>query len=111
MTAPDLFTYPDAPGWKGQDTSRDAAQSMAPKAAAIRERVWRELRLRGPATPEEVAGRLNLDVMSIRPRFSELKLAGRIEPTGKTRMSRTGRRAKVWRVCPQSTDTHERAPR
>ena len=98
MTAPDLFTYPTSPGWKGQDTSRAAAEAVAPKAATLRERAWNELRLRGPATPEEVAGRLNEDVMNIRPRFSELNAAGRIEPTGKTRMSRTGRRAKVWRI-------------
>ena len=99
MTAtPDLFTYPTSPGWKGQDTSRAAAQAVAPTAGDLRAIVLRALRRRGPSTPEEIAVWTRLDLMSVRPRFSELKALGQIEPNGEARQSRTGKRAKVWRI-------------
>lgn len=99
MTHPDLFTaYPHAPGSKGQDTSRAAAQAVAPSAESMRAIVLRALRRRGPSTPEEIAVWTRLDLMSVRPRFSELKALGQIETNGETRQSRTGKRAKVWRI-------------
>ena len=98
MTAPDLFTYPTSPGWKGQDTSRAAAEAVKPTAGKLREIVLRALKRRGPSTPEEVAVWSGIDLMSVRPRFSELSASGLIETTGTTRQSRTGKRAKVWRI-------------
>ena len=99
MTTADLFaTYPDVPGWKRQETSREAAETMAPKAASLRTKVISTLN-RHPSgiTPDECAALLNLDVLAIRPRFSELNREGLIEKTGDRRANRSGLRANVWR--------------
>lgn len=90
--------YPSAPGHKGGATSAAAAEAVAPSASTYREMVLRGLRRRGPSTPEEMALWLRVDLMSIRPRFSELSAKGLIRRTGQTRISRTGKRANVWEV-------------
>ena len=99
---PDLFTfdgYPNAPGWKGRATSREAAQGMAPKATTIRDRVLASLK-RYPGTPEDIAGRIAEPVMNVRPRFSELAAKGLIEDTGRRGPASGGRWATIWRVTP-----------
>ena len=96
----DLFAYrdhyPHAPGFKDDDTSREAAESIAPSAELLRERCYSALRENGPATADEVAGWLELSVLSTRPRFTELQRAGRICDTGERRKNASGRNAKVW---------------
>ena len=95
----DLFglAYPDRPGFKARETSSDAGDSIAPKAATLREQVLLAIR-RKPGTPEEVALLLREDLLAIRPRFSELSAANLIEDTGCRGRSRSGRSCIVWRA-------------
>lgn len=93
------MTYPNEPGWKARDTSREAAAGVAKIAPTLRQRVLEALRER-PGTPEEIAGRLGVPVMNVRPRTSELFRLGLIEDTGHRGAAMGGRRAIRWRVRP-----------
>lgn len=99
---PDLFTYapqyPDKPGFKEATTSRAAAQSMEPHAARLRRQCLDALKRHGPATADEIASVLDLSVLSVRPRFSELNADHFISDTGTRRPNASGRSAKVWRA-------------
>ncbi len=92
--------YPKAPGWKAQDTSRQAAHDITAKARSIREHVLVLLDLAGPAglTSDECAERLGLSVLSVRPRFSELYATKDIEDSGFRRLSDFGKPQIVWVV-------------
>lgn len=96
---PDLFTeaetYPQAPGFKRTDTSRQAAEDMKPNAATLRSKVLRALG-NCPLTADECAAVLRQPVLSIRPRLSELRELGRIEDSGKRRRNASGKNAIVW---------------
>ena len=100
----DLFGYNPSPrpimepGYKRAGTSKEAAESMKPTAELLRTRVLESLRIAGPSTPDEVAKRLNLSVLAVRPRFSELSRAEKIEYTGERRSNDSGRSAKVFRA-------------
>ena len=97
MIQPDL--YPDAPGWKGSDTSRAAAAGITAKVGTLKERVLAELRVR-QGTPEQLAARMREPVMNIRPRLSELRALGQVEDSGQRGTAMGGRLAIVWRVKP-----------
>jgi predicted ArsR family transcriptional regulator len=93
----DLFTYPVAAGFKGPaETGRQAAQSI--DAGTLRARVLAELS-NGPGTADEIAFRLRVDKLSIRPRCSELAAMGKIEDSGVRRENSSGRRAVVWQIA------------
>lgn len=93
----DAANYPDAPGWKARETSRAAAEAIAPKAATIRERVYAALKVQ-PGTPEQIAKRIGETVMNVRPRCSQLSAAGLIEDSGTRGQAMGGRNAIVWQV-------------
>ncbi len=93
---PDMF-YPDAPGWKGAETSKEAAQGVKETAALLRERILEAIRQR-PGTPEQIALRLNAPLMNVRPRCSELRKRGLIVDSGGRAQALGGRRAIIWRV-------------
>lgn len=97
MTQIDLFRYPDGPGYRNQDTSKLAAEAMSASAPLLRERCLAVLAF-GPKTPDEVAQRLDLSILSVRPRFTELARMGRITDTGQRRRNASGRMAKVWTI-------------
>ena len=93
-TQGNLF-YPRVAGWKGQETSRAAAQST--KADKLKALVIETLRTYGPMTPDETAAMCAHDKLSIRPRFSELRELGWIKDTGERRKNESsGKRAIVW---------------
>jgi predicted ArsR family transcriptional regulator len=96
----DLFTYaesyPKEPGWKARETSRDAAESVRPKAKRLQQFCIDALRKHGPLTADECADRLQIDKLSIRPRFSELAALGKVFDTGHRRLNESGKRAVVW---------------
>lgn len=50
-------------------------------------------------TTDECASLLEESVLSIRPRFSELRALGQITDTGDRRLNDSGRRAIVWRAA------------
>lgn len=97
----DLF-YPESPGWKSGDTSRDAAVAMKGRASVLRERVYTEIAAAGRSglTADQVAARLGETVLAVRPRLSELfhVTPSRIVPTGERRTNDSTLKAKVWRA-------------
>lgn len=89
------------PGFKDRGpygTSKAAADGIAPKAPSLRERVLNRL-LAGPQTPEAVADALGQHFTVVRPRFSELRAAGLIVPTGDKGSGALGGKALLWRRC------------
>lgn len=99
----DLFdygqAYPSAPGWKRRATSKRAADDMKPKAAVLREKCLAVLRdFPDGLTADGVAHALKADVLSIRPRISELANRNLIEDTGRRGRNRSGKPAVIWKV-------------
>ena len=88
------LTYPNDPGFKESSTSREAARSMTKESARLRKLVLETLER--PMTPDECASTLGMSVLSIRPRFTELKRFGAISEAGFVRFNKSGRKAKVW---------------
>lgn len=98
----DLFSirprYPQAPGFKEATTSRDAAEKIGATVNERRAAVLREIASApNGLTADEVASRLGLSVLAVRPRVSELKADGKIVPTGERRPNSSGLLAKVMR--------------
>lgn len=89
---------PEGPGYKAMDTSLEAARAVAPKVKQSREEIIAVLKRRGPMTADEAAGALDMPILHVRPRFSELKQAGAIAPTGERRRTSSGANATVWRA-------------
>ncbi len=89
--------YPDRPGAKARSTSFEAAEGMAEKAPSLRDQVLAEIR-REAATPEQVALRLGVPLMNVRPRCSELARLGLIEDSRVRRLAMGGRKAIVWKA-------------
>lgn len=96
--SPPPAAYPAQPGAKVLGTSQDAADSIKPSAAYLRGKVLDALRMRS-MTPDECAARLDLSVLSVRPRFTELSALGSIVATGERRENASGRNAKVYRAA------------
>jgi len=95
--APDLFSY--------STTSKAAAEAIADISATLRAAVFKELAI-CPGTADEVAKRLGIDKLAIRPRCSELRFDGKIRPSGIHRRNDSGRPAIVWE--PNPGGEHER---
>ena len=92
----DLFSYPQTPGFKARETAQAAAQSMGPKAKRLQGLCLEALSIHGPLTADECASRLQIDKLSIRPRFSELAALWKVVDTGERRENSSGKRAIVW---------------
>lgn len=89
--------YPEIAGVKerGIDSaSRKAGESVPVRA--LQRVVHADLRRHGDATADECAARLGMDVLTIRPRFSELRKLGQIIPTNQRRPSSRGTASTVW---------------
>ncbi len=96
----DLFTYryPNAPGFKRDGTSQEAAESME-SVCSFLQRQCLEALTETNRTADEVAGRLNISILTIRPRMSELVAKAKIVDSGERRLNTSGKRAVVWRVA------------
>jgi predicted ArsR family transcriptional regulator len=92
----DLFAYPHAPGAQDRDTSREAAAALAGTARQLRARALHVLEHSNGLTADEVAGRLGLSILSIRPRLTELSRLGKARDSGDRRTNASGKRAIVW---------------
>lgn len=92
----DLFRYPETPGAQDRDTSRAAADFIAPTALQLRARALAVVERSNGLTADEVAGRLGLSILSIRPRLTELAHLGKVRDGGGRRKNKSGRRAIVW---------------
>ena len=87
-------------------TSREAAASIAPRAATIRERVLEHLRSCGPrgATDAELAAAFpEIAVDTLRPRRRELARAGAVVKSDRTRKNTGGRAMAVWVTTEHAT--------
>jgi predicted transcriptional regulator len=95
------LVYPDAPGFKVSGPSEQAAEAMGSTANKMRAAVLEQFaQYPGGATADEVAKDLNLSVLSVRPRVSELNRSGKIKQTGARRKNQSGMSATVWRIAP-----------
>lgn len=93
------FSYPDAPGYKAEGPSKDAAHKVASRAEKLRRRIYGFMKLNNQGyTADEIAGLFKESCLSIRPRFSELLMAGLIVDTGVRRKNISGATASVWRA-------------
>lgn len=92
----DLFRYPVAPGAQDRDTSREAADVASNTSAMLRARALAVLERSRGMTADEVAGKLGLSILSIRPRITELSRLGKVRDSGARRHNASGRRAIVW---------------
>lgn len=88
--------YPDFPGYKEQSTSKQAAVEAASRAGTLRFQCLAALELY-PMSADQIAYHLDENILSIRPRISELRKMGLIEKTGKRRINDSGKQAIVWR--------------
>lgn len=104
----DLFRYPGSPGAQDRDTSRDAAQAIAPQAALLRGKALAVVEGSNGLTADEVAGRLGLSILSIRPRLTELSRLGKVRDGGSRRKNKSGRNAIVWVPVFPSRLTYQR---
>jgi predicted ArsR family transcriptional regulator len=92
--------YPDAPGFKVAGPSEQAAEAMGSTTNKMRAAVLAQFAVyRGGATADEIAKDLNLSILSVRPRVSELKRTGKIKQTGTRRKNESGMTATVWRIA------------
>src|SRR6202048_4411620 len=97
------LVYPDAPGFKVSGPSEKAAEAVGSTANKMRAAVLAQFAAYpGGATADEVARDLNLSVLSVRPRVSELKRTGKIKQTGARRKNDSGMTATVWQIAPQA---------
>ena len=99
MVQEDLFTYPHVPGWKARETSRQAAEDMKPKAPTVRNKILGLLTPALALTADEAAEMLGLSILTVRPRFSELALDGKLVDSGHRRRNGSGKSAIVWRLA------------
>lgn len=95
-----MQTYPQHPGYKVGGPSQEAAVKIAPKAKTLRDQVVEAFTYhqRIGLTADELAGLLNSNVLSIRPRVSELFRLGIIEDTKTRRTNQSGSTVTVWRL-------------
>lgn len=91
-------SYPETAGFKSRGSSAEAARRISGAVHGLRERIVAELLQNGSATADEMAARLGAAPLMVRPRFSELRSAGRIAPTGQRRNNSSGMSATVWRA-------------
>lgn len=89
--------YPNSPGWKKDGTSKLAARAIKPRANSIRNQVLEVLQHEA-LTADEVAEALDLSILTVRPRCSELLKLGLIEETGVRRLNDSGKLAEVLRA-------------
>jgi hypothetical protein len=90
----------EPPAQRHSPTSVEAAQSITPQRIGELHRAIMGLLREQPegATDEEMQDELFMLANTQRPRRRELQLAGIVEDSGKTRLTRTGRNAVVWRL-------------
>jgi len=91
---------PNVPYQPGSVTSKDAADSVRSEVLTQRGRVYAWLLFAGSrgGTDEEIATALDMNPSSVRPRRIELVAECRVFDSGKTRDTKSGRKATVWRT-------------
>ena len=93
----DLFSFADNHAIS-RNTSPAVTSDVPENAECLRFSILRELRARGPMRADTCAAVLGVSLLSVRPRFSELRTAKLIEKTGERAKNTSGRTATIWRV-------------
>jgi predicted ArsR family transcriptional regulator len=88
----------DGHGYHNTDTSYDAALSISPSAASYEAKCLEAMKAHGDLTPDEAAVILGVSVLTVRPRFTALRQAGRIADSGQRRPNANNRKTIVWRL-------------
>ncbi|MDE2096837.1 MAG: hypothetical protein KGL39_06280 [Patescibacteria group bacterium] len=96
--------YPEFPGYQNQDTSREAAAKIAPKAKTVRDKILAAIREAGEdgLTADQAGEKVGVDPFVSRPRCTELKAMGLIRRSlNKRRPSSNGSSsiADLGRIC------------
>ncbi len=93
------MTYPTENNHRGVDTSREAAEMVAPLANRLRA-VVHGILFDHPKglTVDEVCKIADMPRYSLQPRHTELRKMGMIRDTGERRFNQSGARAIVWRA-------------
>jgi hypothetical protein len=88
------------PAQRSSDTSVAAAEAMTPGIADLRGQVLGAYHAAGAvgATADEIAKRLDLSVLTVRPRATELFQLGLLEDTGIRKPNESGMTARVLRA-------------
>ncbi len=97
-----MIQYPHAAGSKNASgPSRESARevSRSSKRERTLSQIVGSLAWDGPATADELAERLKLDRLYVRPRVSELRAMDQITDSGMRRRNPGGRSATVWRLA------------
>lgn len=104
--APYLETQPGLFGYTAEGTSREAAEAQQAKGPTLRRRVWDAIGRFGTAgaTPDDIAQFLDLDILTVRPRFTELWNMGCLTPTGRRRKTGRGGNANVMTCTSKEPD-------
>ncbi len=93
----DLLDYPNWPGFRARDTSKAAADAMAPKTPTLRGRAFSWITTsRAGMTADEVAEAMDESILAIRPRITELARMGSICDSNIRRKNKSGKSAIVW---------------
>ena len=80
-------------------TSLDAAEEIQASVETLRAAVLAYIRARPDgATDQEIEYALGMSGNTVRPRRGELQARGLIEDSGTTRLTKSGRKAIVWRA-------------
>lgn len=98
-----IFGVKTADNWKARDTAKQAAADMALSARTLRLQVLNELK-KASGTADEIAKRLGLDILSVRPRMSELSKLGLVRETPTRRKNVSGKSAVVWEIFDSRTE-------
>jgi hypothetical protein len=105
VTQDDLFkwtppaTYPEAPGFKEETTSKEAARKIKPRAEIVRSRAFAAIAAAAEGlTPDQAADIIDESVLTVRPRVTELSKQGLIYRTGVRRKNASGMTAAVWKA-------------
>lgn len=92
-----MQTYPETAGFKEKGgTSEQSAAEINRSAETIRNEIAKLFDKSNYLTPEGAASLLGLSILSVRPRFTELKLAGVIQKTNKTIRNSNNKSIRVW---------------
>ena len=95
-----LEMYPYAAGYKEKEGASQVAAKKQNKIQNNRRRSMALDLLRSHPyglTADEIAEKLEDNILAIRPRVSELRAQGKIQSTGTRRKSNNGNGATVWR--------------
>jgi hypothetical protein len=84
---------------RGSDTSKAAADAMAPHVTPLQQKVMDFLREHGPATDEEMQAGIPMGANTQRPRRVELVAKGRVIDSGTKSLNASGKLAVIWKAA------------